>query len=62
MGRPDFGGTLFAALAILILAAVVVPFVLFREHAAFTGAFLFWTVFGIAATGLILLNLWRWRV
>lgn len=49
-------------LALLILAAFVVPYTLLRGVPAWNGAFLFWTLFGVAAVAVILWLLGRWRV
>jgi len=46
----------------LIAAAVIVPYTLLRGIESFAGAFLFWTLFGIATLAVILTILWRWRV
>lgn len=49
-------------LAALIAAAVIVPYTLLRGIESFAGAFLFWTLFGVATIGVILVILSRWRV
>lgn len=50
------------ALAVLVLAAYAVPYTLLRGVESFAAAFLFWTLFGAAAIGVILHILRRWRV
>jgi len=49
-------------LALLIAAAVAVPYTLLRGLESFAGAFLFWTLFGAVAVGVILYVLREWRV
>lgn len=49
-------------LAVLITAAFVVPYTLLRGVESFAAAFLFWTLFGAVAIGLILYILRGWRV
>ena len=50
-----------AVVAILIGLAAVVPHTLLPGIESFSGAFLFWTVFGVGAIGAILLVLRGWR-
>lgn len=58
--RPGAGGLWL--LAALILAAFVVPYTLLRDLPVWHGAFLFWTLFGVAAIAVILRILAGWRL
>jgi len=62
MAREDRSWSRLIALAVLIAIAAVVPYTLLRGVEAFAGAFLFWTVFGVLALGVILWELRGWRV
>ncbi len=62
MHQPDRrSGGILSFLA-LIAAAYAVPYVLLRDWPVFAGAFLFWSLFGLAAIVLILIEIGRWRV
>jgi len=56
------GGGALLVLALLVAAAFVVPYTLLRGVESFAAAFLFWTLFGAAAIGVILYILRGWRV
>jgi hypothetical protein len=59
----DHGGPgALILLATLVLAAYAVPYTLLRGVESFAAAFLFWTLFGAAAVGVILHILRGWRV
>lgn len=58
-GRSSRG---LAVLAVLMIAAFVVPYTLLRGVESFLGPFLFWTLFGIAAIAAIVHVLRGWRV
>ncbi|HSH45093.1 MAG TPA: hypothetical protein VK966_04515 [Longimicrobiales bacterium] len=47
--------------AMLVIAAVIVPFTLLSGVRALAGAFLFWVVFALVVMGLIVVATRRWR-
>jgi hypothetical protein len=49
------------AIALLVAAAVVVPFTLLRSVARVHGAFLFWIVFALIVIALIVWGTAGWR-
>ncbi|PWG64583.1 hypothetical protein [Sediminicurvatus halobius] len=57
--RSNAGGLWL--LAALIVAAFVVPYTVLRGMPVWHGAFLFWSLFGLAAIAVILGILARWR-
>lgn len=58
-GRSSGG---LVVLAVLMVAAFVVPYTLLRGVDTFLGPFLFWTLFGVAAIVAIVHVLRGWRV
>ena len=62
MSRIDRHGGGLVALAVLIAAAVVVPYSVIGGYASFLGSFTFWLAFGATAVGVILWLLRGWRV
>ena len=49
------------AMAVLVAAAVVVPFTLLSDVQRLTGAFLFWILFALAVIGLIVRAVSGWK-
>lgn len=60
--RSDRGGAWLVVLALLIVAAFLVPYTWLRDTPSFVGAFAFWTAFGVAAVAVIVVILRRWQV
>jgi len=50
-----------ALLGLAILLAYIVPYGFLQNIESWYGAFLFWTVFGMVAIGLIFRLVWCWR-
>lgn len=55
------GTVTLAWLALLIVLAYIVPYGFLRGVESWAGAFLFWTLFGVAAIALIFRLVWGWR-
>ena len=55
------GGIWLVLLAVAILLAYIVPYTVLSGVEAWQGAFLFWTLFGIVAIGLIARLVAEWR-
>ena len=58
-GRSSAG---LIVVAVLVIAAFVVPYTLLRDIESFLGPFVFWTLFGMAAIAAIVHVLRGWRV
>jgi hypothetical protein len=62
MDRPTASGRgLLGLLAVLIVLAYAVPYGLLRDIPSWQAAFLFWTLFGVAAVAVIIRLISGWR-
>ncbi|AGM41347.1 hypothetical protein SPISAL_06265 [Spiribacter salinus M19-40] len=55
------GTVTLALLGLVILLAYIVPYGFLQNIESWYGAFLFWTLFGVVAIGLIFRLVWSWR-